>query len=209
MEEMTTKEKIITESLKLFSSNGYDGVSMREIATAVGIKGASIYNHFKGKEDIFHAIFDEMTKQYSSAAMTLNVPMEENSETTETYKNAGQTQLLQMCDGLFSFFAQNEFAAMFRKLLVSEQFKSPVAAQCYKDYYLNAPMEFQKDLFAGLQQLGSFKGYSPEMLALNFYAPIFYVLSRFDAGYNYEECLELLHNHVIHFCKIYSQDRIL
>ena len=54
---MTTKKRIIIESLRLFASKGYDGVSMREIAAAVGIKGASIYNHFKGKEDIFLAIF--------------------------------------------------------------------------------------------------------------------------------------------------------
>ena len=46
--EKNTKQKIIEESLKLFSEKGYEGVSMREIASAVGIKGASIYNHFKG-----------------------------------------------------------------------------------------------------------------------------------------------------------------
>ena len=49
----STKERIIFESLNLFSQKGYDGVSMRDIAAAVGIKGASIYNHFKGKEEIF------------------------------------------------------------------------------------------------------------------------------------------------------------
>ena len=57
-EIISTKQKILYESLKLFSNKGYDGVSMREIASAVGIKGASIYNHFKGKEDIFQGIFE-------------------------------------------------------------------------------------------------------------------------------------------------------
>lgn len=52
--QMTTKQKIIIEALRLFSAQGYDGASMRDIAEAVGIKGASIYNHFKGKEDIFN-----------------------------------------------------------------------------------------------------------------------------------------------------------
>lgn len=47
--EMTTKEKIVYQSLGLFSQKGYDGVSMRENAAAVGIKGASLYNHFSGK----------------------------------------------------------------------------------------------------------------------------------------------------------------
>ena len=33
--ELTTKEKIVYESLKLFSKKGYTGVSMREIARSV------------------------------------------------------------------------------------------------------------------------------------------------------------------------------
>ena len=65
----TTREKIIYHALKLFAAKGYSGVSMREIAAAVGIQGASLYNHFKGKEDIFNAIFAEMTKQYDAAAV--------------------------------------------------------------------------------------------------------------------------------------------
>ena len=36
---ISTKEKILITSLKLFSEKGFDGVSMREIAAAVGIKG--------------------------------------------------------------------------------------------------------------------------------------------------------------------------
>ena len=44
----TTKERIIYESLRLFSEKGYDGVSMREIAAAVEIKAASLYAHFEG-----------------------------------------------------------------------------------------------------------------------------------------------------------------
>ena len=47
----TTKERIIYESLRLFSEKGYDGVSMREIAAAVEIKAASLYAHFDGKDE--------------------------------------------------------------------------------------------------------------------------------------------------------------
>lgn len=69
----TTKERIIYESLVLFSQKGYEGVSMREIAAAVEIKAASLYAHFSGKEAIYQAIgeqlflfflHDEYTKMY-------------------------------------------------------------------------------------------------------------------------------------------------
>ena len=62
---LTTKEKIIFESLRLFSQKGYDGVSMREIAAAVGIKGASIYNHFKGKEEILDVLISNLENYYN------------------------------------------------------------------------------------------------------------------------------------------------
>ena len=57
---MTTKELILSKSLQLFSQRGYEGVSMRDIAAEVGIKAASIYNHFSSKEEIFNHLLNEM-----------------------------------------------------------------------------------------------------------------------------------------------------
>ena len=142
--ELTTKEKIVYESLKLFSKKGYTGVSMREIATAVGIKGASIYNHFKGKQEVFEAIFEEMTKQYAQIADFMNIPINDGIEAAEIYKEMDTNGLLKIAEGLFDFFTQNEFAVMFRGLLVSEQSKSEYALQCLKEYYIDGPLMFRK-----------------------------------------------------------------
>ncbi len=46
---MTTRDKILNETLTLFSENGFDGTSVAQIAEKVGIKAPSLYNHFKGK----------------------------------------------------------------------------------------------------------------------------------------------------------------
>ena len=202
--ELTTKEQIVYESLKLFSKKGYTGVSMREIATAVGIKGASIYNHFKGKQEVFEAIFEEMTKQYAQIADFMNIPINDGIEAAEIYKEMDTNGLLKIAEGLFGFFTQNEFAVMFRGLLVSEQSKSEYALQCLKEYYIDGPLMFQKNIFIGMQERGAFVKYDAEVLALHFYSPIYYVLSRFDAGHSYEECLKMIKNHVEGFCKIYK-----
>ncbi len=201
--EMTTRQKIIKESLRLFSSGGYDGVSMREIAASVGIRGASLYNHFKGKEDIFQAIFNEMIKQYDSAATMIRIPIEQGKQTVQTYYEIKEDELLTMAEGIFNFFTQNEFAVLFRKLLVSEQNRSEVAAKYYKEYYLEAPVQFQSQLFQGLQQRGKFKGYEADIMALHFYGPIFYILNKFDRGYTYEECLRQVKKHVHCYCQLY------
>lgn len=51
--------KIIEAAHTLFINQGYHGTSMRQIATDAGISLGGIYNHFSGKEDVFHAVFLE------------------------------------------------------------------------------------------------------------------------------------------------------
>ena len=59
MKETTsdTKSQIFNTALRLFAENGYENVSVRDIAKAVGIKAASIYNHFENKEQILEACY--------------------------------------------------------------------------------------------------------------------------------------------------------
>jgi len=201
----TTREKIIYHALKLFAAKGYAGVSMREIAAAVGIQGASLYNHFKGKEDIFNAIFTEMTKQYDAAATLLQVPVEATAPAAELYHNISEEQLFEAGKGLFSFFTQNEFAVLFRKLLVSEQHKFPLAGERFQQYYLDGPIQFQSAVFAALQQTGDLVECDAEAMALHFYSPIYYLLSKFDLGYPYDDCLVQLKKHVHLFCTLYHK----
>lgn len=48
--------RILAEATCLFVARGYRGISMREIAEAVGISKAGLYYHFKDKEELFLAI---------------------------------------------------------------------------------------------------------------------------------------------------------
>ena len=202
--QMTTKQKIIIEALRLFSAQGYDGASMRDIAEAVGIKGASIYNHFKGKEDIFNGIFEEMTKRYDAAAAATGIPPSANKRAFDAYSEMGVERLLDIADAVFSFYTQDEFALMFRKLLAQEKHRSPIAAKYFKEYYLEAPLDFQRQIFEGMQENGKFPGYDAAAMALHFYGPIFYILCKFDSGYSCEECDETIKEHVRSFCEIYK-----
>ena len=53
-----TKDKIFDTALDLFSKKGYDSVSVRTIASEVGIKESSIYNHYSNKKDILMSILN-------------------------------------------------------------------------------------------------------------------------------------------------------
>lgn len=200
----STKNRILYESLRLFAHKGYDGVSMREIAAAVGIKGASLYNHYKGKEEIFRAIFEEMKSIYDESANMMKIPSMAGKEATEMFNGINEEVLLEMVNQLLELFTQNEFMVLFRRMVTSEQHKFDIAAKVYNSYYLEAPVHFQEKLFEGLKETGRFSGYDAGMLALHFYSPIYYILCRFDMGLPYEECKMLAIEHVIDFVKVYD-----
>ena len=66
----TTKQKILQVAIDLFSKKGFSGVSVREIARAVGIKESSIYNHYKNKDDILATILDYYETEIERATPT-------------------------------------------------------------------------------------------------------------------------------------------
>jgi AcrR family transcriptional regulator len=52
----STRERILDVALDLFSDQGYDGTSLREIAERLGVTKAALYYHFASKEDILMAL---------------------------------------------------------------------------------------------------------------------------------------------------------
>jgi len=55
---METRSKIIEEASKLFADKGYSAASVRNIASAVGIRESAIYNHFESKLAILIAFIE-------------------------------------------------------------------------------------------------------------------------------------------------------
>lgn len=54
--ELTLRQRIVDVARSLFVEHGYHGVSMRQIAEAVGISKAGVYYHFADKESLFVAV---------------------------------------------------------------------------------------------------------------------------------------------------------
>lgn len=59
----STQDSILNAAREFFARDGYNGTSMRKLAQAVGIKPASLYNHFPSKEDILWGIVRRATLQ--------------------------------------------------------------------------------------------------------------------------------------------------
>src|SRR3569832_2241236 len=54
-----TRHALLNAALDVFSSQGYSGATMRDIASSEGIRDSAIYHYFPGKEALFGAILEE------------------------------------------------------------------------------------------------------------------------------------------------------
>ena len=67
---MILKEKIIHESLKLFSLKGFTSTSIQDILAAANTSKGGFYNHFSSKEDLFYQVLDEARKIWRDRNLT-------------------------------------------------------------------------------------------------------------------------------------------
>ncbi len=59
------KQEIINTAAKLFKEKGYNAVTMRDLAAAMGIKAASLYNHIHSKQDILNIIVISIAEEFT------------------------------------------------------------------------------------------------------------------------------------------------
>ena len=56
-------EKILIVALHLFARDGYEAVSVSQIAGALDMTKGALYRHYKSKRDIFDCIVQRMEQQ--------------------------------------------------------------------------------------------------------------------------------------------------
>ncbi|MEJ2476540.1 MAG: TetR/AcrR family transcriptional regulator [Desulfobacterales bacterium] len=56
---MQTRQDIITKSLQVFSVKGYFNTSVNDILAVTGLTKGGLYGHFRSKEDIWYAVYDQ------------------------------------------------------------------------------------------------------------------------------------------------------
>lgn len=69
--DLTPKEQILLAAAALFVDQGFSGTTTRAIAEAVGVRQASLYYHFAGKDDILAELLDRSVRPSSDIARKL------------------------------------------------------------------------------------------------------------------------------------------
>lgn len=82
---MTTKEKIFDVAVDLIAKNGFKATSIRQIASGVGIKESSIYNHYNNKD----AILDDIIKYFMYSMGDTEGEVPDFDEVLDKYGIAG------------------------------------------------------------------------------------------------------------------------
>jgi len=204
---MSTKKKILDAALTLFSEKGYANVFVAEIADAVGIKAPSLYKHYKSKQDIFNAILEEMKRNYDKQAAMLNMNGNNATVDAEVFSAVHEDGLVEMGMNLFSFFLHDGYMQKFRKMMTVEQYHNPELAQLLSRQYADAPLSYQSAMFTILSANGVLKEQNPNVMALQFYAPIFMLLTICDREPHREaELMPLLEMHIRQFCRVYGKE---
>ncbi|MDD5795675.1 MAG: TetR/AcrR family transcriptional regulator [Oscillospiraceae bacterium] len=197
---MTTKEKILVNSLKLFSKKGYNGTSVRDIAYSVGIKESSLYNHFKSKQDIFDSVVDfcfEKAREYFNLQ---EIPFDRDDDIS-IYCNVDTDTLVEIIIKTFGYFFEDEYNKMFRQLLINSRFENKTAEDIYIKLYVDYPLEFQSGIFKMLMDKGKFRRENPMTVAREFYGVIFMLI---HTGQSLEQAKPVIESHVKQFIRNYS-----
>ena len=183
-----TRQKIIEESMKLFSVNGFHAVSVRAIADAVGVRNSALYKHFKSKREILDAIVS-YSKEYF-----LNMGCRQMTEIQS------KEDLKKACLSMYDFQTKDKWMMMFRRLLLMEQFRDEEMAEIYRKFFIELPIETQTSMFEKLVEKGIMRNCDARVMAMELYAPFYLYHLNTDAD---ERLRKLFEQHVENFWESY------
>ena len=170
------KEEILIVALNLFARDGYEAVSVSQIAGELDMTKGALYRHYKSKRDIFDCIVQRMEQQDSEQARQNEVPEESIENVPEEYQNVSVEDFVGYSKSMFEYWTEDDFASSFRKMLTLEQFRNEEMQNLYQQYLVSGPAEYVKDLFKNMEIK------NPEEEAVKFYANMFFYYSVYDGA---------------------------
>ena len=158
--ETSNREKILEAAIALFSERGFSAVSQREIAAAVGIKAASIYNHFQSKEAILEAIVERLSRELEQYVRPAYEPLTLISlrDFIEAISKASDT-----------YFAVNSNYKL-GLILMREQFTNAAVRKMLYEMMICRPRESMRVYFTRLMDAGMMRKGDPLFAAKEYHA---------------------------------------
>lgn len=196
MSQLTTRERILDSALSLFAERGYDGVGVDLIAEKAGLKGPSLYKHFRGKEDILDTIIDKVEIYYETNF---------GSEGNPGGIPSSMDELNRITLDRIKFTLHDETVRKTRRILSMEQFRSERIARLATKHNLDVVQGMYCNIFREMMNAGVLKKGNPEILAMQFVAPISLLIQVIDRESEREqEAMNRIAAHLEHFTEEYG-----
>ena len=190
---MTTKERILDAALTLFAEKGYDGVGVDLIAEKAGLKGPSIYKHFKSKEEVLNVLIDQVENYYST-----NFGLGANSGQLP----ASVDELITISMKKLEFTLKDETVIKTRRILAMEQFRNERIARLATKYNIDNIQNIYQNIFEGMMEAGIIERDDAGMLAMSFTAPITLLIQKCDREpERVDEVMDLIMKYLNYYLK--------
>lgn len=171
MDKPTTKDRILNSALTLFSEKGFDGVGVDLIAEKAGIKGPSMYKHFRGKDDILNALIEKAENYYQENFGSAVKP----GKTPRSMDELIETSLRRI-----KFTLHDTMVKKVRRLLTMEQFRNSRIASLTTKYNIDSVQSLYREIFRQMMDNGTMKRGDPALLAMEFAAPVSLLIQMCD-----------------------------
>ena len=144
-DELPTKQKILTCAVNLFAAKGFTETTVRELADAAGLRGASIYNHFPSKNAILEYLLNDYS-MYNSGSF------DKDEARAKLRKNSSVDGIM---DCLTLYFPEDktEYYLKVLYVLLQEQHRNPLVQDFVSNHIILQAEHKIRDIYQILKEL--------------------------------------------------------
>ena len=202
MERGNTKKEILEAALELFSVQGFEATSISQIASAVGIRKASLYSHFESKQAILDELVKEVLEQYAAHSIFAKTDWGKESDNLPLTPDDS----VQMIKGQIRYILHDPHISKARKMLVIEQFRNPELAKLLTERNYTDVLGYFTGIVKQLIRHGVLADYDSEIMAAQLCLPVSEWINLCDREPNREtEIMELVEKHIRQFFRLYRK----
>ena len=205
MEKSNTREEILEAALDMFSVNGYEATSISQLADAVGIRKASLYSHFAGKQEILDTVVETVLKGYADHSIFVRADWDD-AEFTKDKTSMKAEDVAKLIQGQMRYILHDPHISKGRKMLMIEQFRNEELAELQTKQNYEDVLNYFVGMMRFLIREGTLRNADAEIMAAQFSSPITVWINLCDREPEREdEVMELVRKHVMQFFEIYRK----
>ena len=141
------KEEILIVALHLFARDGYEAVSVSQIAGELDMTKGHCTVTTKVKEIFLTVLCSVWSNRMANRQQNMICHKRDKEKTPEKYETVSLDDFVEYSKSMFEYWTEDDFASSFRKMLTIEQFCSEEMQNLYQQYLVSGPAGYVKDLF--------------------------------------------------------------